>query len=247
MNPKVIVCDLDGTLTESKSNLTSEMAEVLCQVLRKYRLAIISGASYKQFQKQFLTYLCCGGEILQNLFLFPANGTACYRFDNLENVWQVYDEKMTNEEKKKIFQAFEKATTESGVIITNHYGELVEDRGGQVTFSGCGQNAPLDIKEKWDPDQKKRRKIVEMLEQLIPQFEIKIGGATSIDVTHKGIDKAYAIGKIENFLKVRKEDIIFIGDALFSGGNDSSAYTTGVKCISVSGPDDTERILQNLL
>jgi hypothetical protein len=66
-------------------------------------------------------------------------------------------------------------------------------------------------------------------------------------VTHKGIDKAYAIGKIENFLKVCKEDIIFIGDALFSGGNDSSAYTTGVKCISVSGPDDTERILQNLL
>jgi HAD superfamily hydrolase (TIGR01484 family) len=223
------------------------MAEVLCKVLAKHKLAVISGASYKQFQKQFLPFLHCPGEILENLYLFPANGTACYRYDNLNNAWQVYDEKMTSEEKEKIFSGFKKALAESGVDVANPYGDLVEDRGGQVTFSGRGQEAPLEVKEKWDPDQKKRRKIVEILEKEIPEFEIKIGGATSIDVTHKGIDKAYAIGKIEQFLPADKGDVIFLGDALFPGGNDSSAREAGVQCISVSGPKDAEKVLTDIL
>jgi hypothetical protein len=247
MSSKIIVCDLDGTLTPSKSNLEPSMAEVLGKVLQKHRLAVISGASYKQFQKQFLPFLNCDGEILKNLFLFPANGTACYRYDNLNNAWQVYDEKMTAEEKEKIFNGFKKALAESGVDVENPYGELVEDRGGQVTFSGRGQEAPLSEKEKWDPDQTKRRKIVEILEKEIPEFEIKIGGATSIDVTHKGIDKAYAIKKIEQFLPADKKDIIFLGDALFPGGNDASAKEAGVECISVSGPIEAEKVLLNLL
>ena len=136
---------------------------------------------------------------------------------------------------------------ESGVDASNPYGELVEDRGGQVTFSGRGQEAPLEIKEKWDPDQEKRRKIVEILEKEIPEFEIKIGGATSIDVTHKGIDKAYAIKKIEQFLPATREDIVFLGDALFPGGNDSSAKEAGVECIPVSGPKEAEKVLVGLL
>jgi len=251
MNQKVIVCDLDGTLTPSKSDLQPSMAEVLCKVLARHKLAVVSGASYKQFQKQFLPFLNCGGEtgreLLRNLFLFPANGTACYRYDNLQNAWQIYDEKMTAEEKQKIFTAFEKAVAESGVDVSNPFGELVEDRGGQVTFSGRGQNAPLDVKEKWDPDQSKRRKIVEILEREIPEFEIKIGGATSIDVTHLGIDKAYAIKKIEQLLPADKSDIVFLGDALFPGGNDSSARETGVECISVSGPEEAEKVLLGLL
>ncbi len=247
MNTKIIVCDLDGTLTPSKSDLQADMAEVLCRVLEKHKLAVISGASYAQFQKQFLPFLSCSGEILKNLFLFPANGTACYRYDNLDNAWQIYDEKMTADEKEKIFAAFEKAIVESGVDVANPYGELIEDRGGQITFSGRGQQAPLAEKEKWDPDQDKRRKIVGILQKEIPEFEIKIGGATSVDVTHLGIDKAYAIRKIEQFLPADKSDIVFIGDALFPGGNDSAAKETGVRCISVSGPIETKKVLLNLI
>ncbi len=247
MNSKIIVCDLDGTLTPSKSDLEPRMAEVLCKVLKKHKMAVISGASYKQFQNQFLSHLSCGGKVLQNLFLFPANGTACYRYDNLENAWQIYDEKMTAEEKEKISEAFEKAIAESGVDVSGPYGELLEDRGGQITFSGRGQDAPLTVKEKWDPDQTKRRKIVAVLQKEIPEFEIKIGGATSIDVTHKGIDKAYAIKKIEQFLPADKKDIVFLGDALFPGGNDSAAKETGVQCITVSSPIEAEKVLLNLL
>ncbi len=244
MNQKVIVCDLDGTLAPSKASLEKSMADVLCKVLEKHKLAVISGGAYKQFQKQFLTHLECDGEKLQNLYLFPTNGSGCYIFDKEKNDWiSLYEENLTEEERKEIFSAFEKAIKESDVDVSDPYGILIEDRGGQVTFSGRGQEAPLDVKQKWDPDQEKRKKIVEILKREIPEFEVRIGGATSVDVTGKGITKAYAIRKIEELLKIGKEDIVFLGDALFPGGNDSSAKETGVECISVSGPEEAEKIL----
>jgi hypothetical protein len=248
MNSKVIVCDLDGTLAPSKSPLEKSMADILCKVLENNRLAVISGGSYKQFQKQFLSHLPCRGQFLENLYLFPTNGSTCYIFDKPTNDWKIfYEENLTQDERNKIISAFKKAINDSGIDVSGSYGELVEDRGGQVTFSGRGQEAPLDVKEVWDPHQEKRKKIVEILEKEIPEFEIRIGGATSIDVTHAGIDKAYAMRKIEELLKVGKENIVFLGDALFPGGNDSSVIPTGVECISVSGPKETEKVLLDLL
>jgi phosphomannomutase len=36
---------------------------------------------------------------------------------------------------------------------------VIEDRGSQITYSALGQQAPLEEKEKWDPDFAKRKKI----------------------------------------------------------------------------------------
>ncbi len=244
MNKKVIVCDLDGTLAPSKSLLESNMADLICKIIENHKMAVISGGSYKQFQKQFLSQLKCTGDVLKNIFLFPTNGSTCYVYDGKSDFKQVYDEKLSTDEVKEIFSAFKRAIVESLVDVSNPYGELIEDRGGQVSFSGCGQDAPLEVKEKWDPDQKKRQSIIAILKVYIPDFEIRIGGATTIDVTHKGITKAYAIKKIEQILDVRINEMVFLGDALFDGGNDSSVRTTGVECISVSGPAETLEILK---
>lgn len=83
--------------------------------------------------------------------------------------------------------------------------------------------APLKPKKAWDPDFKKRKKIKTRLEKMIPEFAINLGGATSIDVTKPGIDKAYGMHKLEEVLKIDIADMLFIGDALFEGGNDHPA------------------------
>ena len=248
MEEKIVVCDLDGTLAPSKSALEKEMASLICGVLKKHKFAVISGGSYKQFQKQFVNHLFCGEDNLDKLYLFPTNGSSCFIYDKSDGTWKkLYEENLSEFEKEKILKAFDKVLPESGIDLSFPFGKIVEDRGGQITFSGRGQEAPLEIKEMWDQNRSKREKIVEMLLKEIPEFEIRIGGATSIDVTKKGITKAYAIGKIEEILNVPKEDIVFIGDALFSGGNDFSAKETGVECISVSGPSDTEKVLKKYL
>ena len=89
------------------------------------------------------------------------------------------------------------------------WGEAIEDRGSQVTFSALGQQAPLAEKEKWDPDFAKRKKITAILEKLIPEFSIRMGGATSIDVTKPGIDKAYGIGKLRDTLHLSLKEMVY--------------------------------------
>jgi len=248
ISKKVIVCDLDGTLTKSKSPLGQDMAETIGEVLSKHRMAVISGAGYGQFQNQFLSHLSCGEDKLKNLHLFPVNGSAYYKYnESVPEKWdQIYLERMSEGDKKEIYNAFGKAIPESGIPVSDPYGkvDILEDRDGQVTFSGLGQEAPLEVKKVWDPDEVKRKKIVEILKKYIPQFEIRIGGATSIDITRTGINKAYAIKKIEEYLKVDKMDILFLGDALFPGGNDETARDAGVECIQVSGPEETREILK---
>jgi len=82
---------------------------------------------------------------------------------------------------------------------------------------------------------------------LIPEFSVLIGGSTSIDITKPGIDKAYGIGKLRDLLGVSIRDMIYIGDALYVGGNDHAAETAGVDCISVRDPNETKRVIQTII
>ncbi len=244
---KVIVCDLDGTLVPSKMALQNDMAEVITKVLEKHYFAIISGGAFSQFEKQFLGHMPATDTLLlKHLYLFPTNGSTCYTFDGASTTpHQLYNEELTAEERARIMAAFKKVLATLTVDDVAHpFGQIIEDRGTQITFSGCGQEAPLAVKEAWDPDQARRKTIVAALMKEIPEVEIRIGGATSIDVTHKGITKAYALRKIEELLKVSREQIVFIGDALFEGGNDATAYEEGVTCIPVAHPGETIEVLR---
>lgn len=237
---KVIVCDLDGTLTQSKSPLSLEMAEVISLVLKKHFFVVISGGAFQQFEKQFLSYLKCPKEDLENLIIFPTMGGSCFMYDAKQEKWnKLYEEKLTDKEINKIFSAFEKAIKKLKLDLSGNYGAILENRETQVTFSGRGQNAPIGEKEKWDPDQSKRRSIIKILEKEIPEFDLKLGGISSIDVTKKGINKAYAIERLKKILNLKDDEIIFLGDALYRGGNDESVKTTGVDFIQESGPEET--------
>ena len=128
--------------------------------------------------------------------------------------------------------------------MEKHWGDLIEDRGSQITFSALGQEAPLAEKVKWDPDFAKRQKIEAVLEPMIPGFSIRLGGATSIDVTRPGIDKAYGIRKLKETLDVSIAEMIFVGDAIFPGGNDYPAKQAGVESIRVRDPEETKRVIE---
>jgi phosphomannomutase len=117
----------------------------------------------------------------------------------------------------------------------------------QITFSALGQQAPLEEKSKWDPDFMKRKKIKAIIDSLIPEFSVRMGGATSIDVTKSGIDKAYGIGKLGDVLGISLKEMIFVGDALFPVGNDYPAEQAGVMSIPVRGPHETKRVIETII
>ncbi|KND49932.1 MAG: phosphomannomutase [Parcubacteria bacterium C7867-002] len=240
----LVIFDLDGTLAPSKSAMDPEMGVLLVRLLQKKKVAIISGGGYPQFETQLLRMMPHSSEGLSNLFLLPTSGT---RFLSWKGSWvEQYAENLSEREKKDILSNLDWAFKIAGYEKPSKtYGPAIEDRGSQITFSALGQEAPLDLKTAWDPDRSKRERIAVILREKIPAFDIRLGGTTSIDITRKGVNKAYGIRKLETFLSIPVQHMVFVGDALFHGGNDYPAKATGVDCIQVAGPEETKKLIQS--
>jgi HAD superfamily hydrolase (TIGR01484 family) len=244
MTKRLIVFDLDGTLAKSKSALDAEMASLLDALLGVAKVAIISGGAWPQFETQILSNLP-HKEHLRNLSLLPTCGTKFFSYDG---AWKpLYSEDLPADGKTKIIAALTKAMADSGLGASKVWGDVIEDRGSQITLSALGQKAPLEAKASWDPDFSKRQKIKAVLEKLIPEFSVRLGGTTSIDVTNLGIDKAYGIRKLRDVLGISLDEMLFVGDALFVGGNDHPAREAGVTCIQVRDPDESKRVIEALV
>jgi phosphomannomutase len=241
---KLIVFDLDGTLAESKSAIDDEMAQLFDSLLAVVRIAVISGGAWPQFQRQLLARLP-RGECMQNLSLLPTCGTKFYQ---CASDWVLlYSEDFTVAERQKIIGSLRATIDSVDCKPEKVWGEVIEDRGSQITFSALGQQAPLEEKKKWDPQFTRRKQLQAVLETLIPEFCVRLGGATSIDVTRQGIDKAYGIRKLRDILHIAIDEMIFVGDAIFPGGNDYPARQAGVLSIEVRDPHETKRVIETLV
>jgi len=242
---KLIVFDLDGTLAESKAAIDNDMAVRLAALLTVAKVAIISGGDWPQFDTQVIGHLPKGSK-LKNLSILPTCGTKFFRYK--KSGWkELYAENFTDAQKQKIISSLNQAVDESGFKAKKVWGETIEDRGSQITYSGLGQHAPLSQKTKWDPDFKKREKIKKLLDKMIPEFAVNLGGATSVDITKKGIDKKYGIHKLHAILEIKISEMIFIGDAIFPGGNDYPAKEAGTFAIRVSDPNETKRVIEGII
>ena len=268
---KLIVFDLDGTIAESKSPLDAEMASLLRGLLGVAKVAIISGGSWPQLQRQVLSHLGQDPHLKQ-LSILPTCGTKFYRYesgtvgsqhavaavlgtsshrvarDPTAAGWELlYSEDFSVEEKEKIIRSLQQTLAHSGFETQKIWGQQIEDRGSQITYSALGQEAPIEPKEKWDPDFSKRKHMKVFLDTLIPEFSVRLGGTTSIDVTRPGIDKAYGIRKLRDTLGIAIQDMLYVGDALFPGGNDYPAKEAGVLCIQVRDPEESKRVIETIV
>ncbi|HYM00578.1 MAG TPA: HAD-IIB family hydrolase [Blastocatellia bacterium] len=241
---KLVVFDLDGTLAESKSSLDAEMAALLHDLLGIVKVAVISGGDWPQFEKQ-LIYNLPHDQRLMNLSLLPTCGTKFFQYK--EDWKKLYSEDFTPDEKEKVVRSLQDALEVAGFKVDRVWGDVIEDRGSQITFSALGQLAPLEEKVKWDPDFAKRKKIKAVLAGFLPEFSARMGGSTSIDVTKPGIDKAYGIRKLRDIIGISLKEMIFIGDALFVGGNDYAVEEAGVVSIPVRGPSETKPVTKAII
>jgi len=244
---EIIIFDLDKTLAKSKSNIDSEMSVLLCELLKIKKVAIISGGSYVQIKKSVLVKLGCEEFLLYNLFILPTSGTSFYRY--IEGEWKsIYIEELDNVQRKTIIDELKNSLAEVGYKEPDKiYGQIIEDRGTQITFSGLGQDAPLEKKLQWDPDKSLRNKIIKVFEKKVTGFDAKIGGSTSIDINKKGIDKAYGVKQIKKELDIPIENMLFIGDTLFVDGNDFSVLKTGVDTKLVKDPEETKDYIRGII
>ncbi|MFW0790324.1 HAD-IIB family hydrolase [Gordonia sp. CPCC 205333] len=241
----LVMFDLDDTLAASKSPLSDDMAALLRRLLASTRGCIISGGNYTQFQAQVLARI---GEFdgIGNLHLMPTNGTQYVRWSGSE--WEtVYAEHLSDDEKQRALSVVEDGAKALGLWESQTWGPILEDRGSQITFSALGQQAPVDAKAAWDPDGAKKESLRAYAAERLPDLEVRSGGSTSVDITRKGIDKAYGATRLMEILDIGTDEILFFGDRLDEGGNDRPVMELGIDSVQVHGFGDTFERLSAIL
>lgn len=243
--PRVAIFDIDDTLTESFKPPKPEMLEKLKLLLEKVPVAIMSAAGFPRIEDEFLPSLS-SSPYISKLYIFSNSTAECYLLQGGE--WkQVYNNEMTLEAREEIKRALKEAAEETGILkdITPQ-GEQIIDREAQVAFAALGIDAPDEEKKSWDVDKTKRTKMKKVLQKKIPGFEILIGGRTTIDITKKGINKSYGVRWLSERLGIKPRDMLYVGDALYKGGNDAVVIPTGIKTVSTSGPEETLGIIDDI-
>ena len=249
---KVLAFDIDQTLNVAKTPIPDEIADLLNECLNRFEICPISGQKFEQFLIQIVDRLVERGassEQLKHLHLFVAQGTQYYRYDGAD--WeQVYNFPLTDEQVAKISATIEQSAKELGYWEEDKLApgdEIIENRLSQVTFSALGQKAGTDAKYAWDPDCKKREKIVARCKELAPEFDYEIGGTTSINAITPGMNKTFGMTHLLEELNVEKSDILYFGDMTQPGGNDYPVVQMGIDTITVRSHEDTAYALRGIL
>lgn len=242
---RLVIFDLDDTLAPSKSPMADSTAALLLRLLNRVAVAIISGGAFAQFDRQVLAVIGESAD-LERLHLMPTCGTQYYRRQS--GRWQqIYAEALAPAVKARIIAVLTAGATTLGLSGSRSWGPVIEDRSTQITYSALGQLAPAAAKKAWDPTGEKRNRLREYAAARLPDLEVRAGGSTSVDVTRRGVDKAYGVNKLLQHLHLRIDEVLFLGDRLDVHGNDYPVKAMGAATISVSGWRDTERRITQIL
>lgn len=247
---KVIAFDVDDTLVKSKNPLTDEMRDLLAHLLKKYEVAIISGSRYEIFQVNIIQPLAgVAGDDLKHMHILPTCGTRYYTYQGDTEKWNLeYAEDFTEDQKAKISEVCERRAREFGLWPDSPFGEVIEDRLSQIAMSMLGQQAPAEAKYEWyDKNKQEAYRLTELIAEDLPEFEVRYGGTTTVDITAKGIDKAYGMQRLLDALGLEKSDALFIGDRLEEGGNDYPVLAMGIDTIDVDGWQTTPYVVRGIL
>lgn len=234
--PKHLFFDMDGTLTESRSLIAVESARMLFILDQGYDIVIVSGATQGQILVQIPTALSFstlaqnGNDVQSNRLLQPVKWRNELNWMQKYKVFSLINHLLVGRSKEDL-------------------ADLVEDRGGQISYSGTGHHAPLEQKCVYDPDCELRIQQIEddwAWFKEIETYGIKwaIGGTTCIDF--------YLHSKGENIARYVKEmgwkpeECLYIGDALFPGGNDETVRGV-IPVRQVENPAECAQFMRELL
>ncbi len=244
---RLVAFDLDDTLAPSKTAIDPQMARLLVDLLEVVQVCVISGGQFGQFESQLVANLPLDHpEALGRLHLLPTCGTQYYLFR--DGGWhQQYAENLTDGQRAEALAALESEARRLGFWETDTWGPILEDRGSQITFSALGQAAPVDAKRAWDPTGEKKNTLRAAVEPLLPELEVRSGGSTSVDITRRGIDKAYGMRRLAELTGISLEQMVFVGDRLDPDGNDFPVVALGIPTHAVEGWEDTADFVERFL
>jgi phosphomannomutase len=214
--PKHFFFDLDETLTPSKSLIEPHHVPILRELCSRVDVTVVSGHG----AKDIVAHLRPDLEGLYNIL--GQNGNFAQTRDGAV----LWNRSLTPEQKDAILTFIAKARAHLNYTVRDE-NDIIEDRDSQIAFSLIGHHEDKNIKRAFDPDRQKRRALLSDLKEEVERLrlanvEITIGGSTNLDIYQLGKHKGYNIAAFIDTMKWKREDSLYIGDALVPGGNDET-------------------------
>ncbi len=216
--PKHFFFDLDNTLTPSKSLIEPAHVPILKKLCERADVTVVSGHGEQDIRKHLRP------ELESMYHVLGQNGNRAVTKDG--NV--LWNHSLTKKQKEATLALIADIRRELNYKVKDE-NDIVEDRDSQIAFSLIGHHEDKAKKDAFDPDFAKRRAVLENLEQSgtlkklnDAGVEVRIGGTTNLDFFQFGKNKGYNVGVFIEKMGWKKDDCLYIGDALFPGGNDDT-------------------------
>lgn len=235
-----IFFDLDKTLTKSRSAMDSGHQELFERLCAERDVVVVTGGSMEQIRAQVTPRF-------DNAYIaMPESGNRAVAKDGT----QLWYEPLTPEQVEEIVCAVE-ALKKHFAIAVKDESDLVESRGAQVGYSVIGYHEDIEKKYAFDPGDAKRQAALRALPDVVAKLDavgvtVEPAGTTTFNFIPKGKDKGHNVTRLIERMGWQKEECVYVGDALFPGGNDESVIGV-IPTQPVADPDDTFRFVQEQL
>ena len=219
---RLIVFDLDGTLSNHRTALPEESRALLDALREKYHIIMCGAGNAPRIYGQMGNYPI---EIVGNYGKQQAEVRDGELVIVREDVSTV----------DRDFFLRETARLREKYGFTNYYGEPVEfHKSGMVTFGLLGTEAPKAEKHVFDPDRAKRRAMYPEVLKVFADYAVFIGGSSSFDIVEKQYNKYDATMRYAREKGYTKEQVLFVGDDMGDGGGDSHVRLGGMDYVHIT-------------
>jgi phosphomannomutase len=256
---KIVLFDMDGTLTPPRKALDTNLLGVLTDLTRHAEIGIVSGSDIHYIMEQ-CRVLFTNDTLKLKTHILPCNGTKycappSYR-DHSHKITTInfMRDKVGNHD----FHRLMKIIIDYQNHIVSHYdipltGHFVSYRGSMINWCPIGRNATDTDRKKFSNFDKTfgtstfRKAILSQLREEIDNLRInitvKLGGETSFDIFPDGWDKTFALSYFPD------HEVYFLGDRCGENGNDKEIYDALQPNNSfwVKDTKDTKLVLETLL
>jgi len=241
---KLLLFDVDDTLTPARQKASLEMLELLKELRKKVAIGFVGGSDLVKITDQLTV---TGNNAIDDFdFAFAENGLTAYRLGK-QLPSQSFIKFVGEERYKKLVNFILHYVADLDIPIKR--GTFVEFRNGMINVSPIGRNATTQERHEFQAYDKVhdiRAAFVKVLRERFADYGLtySIGGQISFDIFPNGWDKTYALQHVEN---EGFEEIHFFGDKTFKGGNDYEIFTDPRTVgHSVTSPGDTIKVVKEL-
>jgi len=220
---KRLICfDLDGTLTQHKTPLSPENRAVLDSLRQHYQLVMCGGGSCERIYNQMNQYPI---DILGNYSMQESRV--------MDGQLKIIRQETVHPDTARVLAICAALRQKYG--YTEYEGESVEFHpSGMMTFGLLGTKADKAAKLAFDPDKRKRQAMFREVCDSFPQYAVFIGGTTSFDLAELKFNKYSAVMRYASEHGFTKDQVLFVGDDLGDGGNDSHIRLYGMDYIQIT-------------